>query len=92
MRLEDFIARCAGYFASSGCMIDQPFQPRLAEGMIRCYLAHDEVVGFAHQLIRGLMPTPSADAGPEASLPGPRVMYGAAEPGFEPLRLKMESE
>ena len=28
-------------------MIDQVYQPRLPEGMIRCYLVHGTVEGFA---------------------------------------------
>ena len=34
-------------------MVEQPFQERIGEGMIRVYLTHDEVVGFAHQYPRG---------------------------------------
>jgi hypothetical protein len=36
--LKELVARCEPYFASGGCLIDQPFQPRLPEGMIRCYI------------------------------------------------------
>src|SRR5262249_11706610 len=39
MPLKDFIARCNPYFASGGCIVDQPFQPRLPDGMIRCYMS-----------------------------------------------------
>jgi hypothetical protein len=70
-------------------MIDQPFQPRLADGMIRCYMVRDEVVGFGHQLIKALMPSPS---GIEPAQPGPRIMSGASEPAFQALRRKMESD
>jgi hypothetical protein len=56
--LDAFLAHCAPYFASDGCVIDQPFQPRLPEGMIRCYMGVDKVVGFGHQLIRALLPPP----------------------------------
>ena len=72
--------------------MDQPFQARLPDGMIRCYVSQDEVVGFAHQFIRALLPTPPAGSPPEAFEPGPRLMYGAAEPRFAPLRMHMESE
>src|SRR3984893_992694 len=44
--LADFMTRCEGYFASDGCIVDQPFQPRLPDGMIRCYMGADKVVGF----------------------------------------------
>src|SRR3954469_13449126 len=29
MPLADFMARCGGYFREDGCVVDQPFQPRL---------------------------------------------------------------
>jgi hypothetical protein len=53
--LEDFISRCGPYFGWGGCIIDQPFQPRLADGMIRCYMAVDKVVGFGQQKIKALI-------------------------------------
>src|SRR5262249_31532133 len=49
--LPEFMARCEPYFDWGGCIIDQPFQPRLPDGMIRCYMGTDKVVGFGHQLI-----------------------------------------
>lgn len=89
LRLGDLIGRCEQYFAGDGRMIDQPFQPRLSDGMIRCYMVRDEVVGFGHQLIKALMPSPP---GTEPEQPGPRIMYGADEPAFQALKEKMESE
>jgi len=44
--LKTFMARCESYFAANGCIVDQPFQPRLPDGMIRCYMGADKVVGF----------------------------------------------
>jgi hypothetical protein len=55
LRLGDFLDRCEEYFAWSGSLVDQPFQERLADGLIRCYFVHDEVVGFRHQWPRGLL-------------------------------------
>jgi hypothetical protein len=46
--LEAFLARCEPYFEQGGRIIDQPFQERLGDGMIRCYMAGDRVAGFAH--------------------------------------------
>jgi hypothetical protein len=37
--LLDFMRRCEPYFSGEGCIVDQPFQPRLKDGMIRCYMA-----------------------------------------------------
>ena len=53
-----FSTLCEPYLASDGCIVDQPFQPRLTDGMIRCYMGVDKVVGFGHQFIKGLIPPP----------------------------------
>jgi hypothetical protein len=86
-----FMSRCHGYFERGGLILDQAFQPRLPEGMIRCYVSHNEVVGFGQQLIKALIP-PDPSASPEANQPGPRIMYPAEAPQFRELRHKMESE
>jgi hypothetical protein len=91
LRLAEFMARCEPYFAT-GCIIDQPFQPRLPEGMIRCYMGSDKVVGFGHQLIKALIPPPPEGPDSEAAQPGPRIMHGADAEPFQKLRAKMEDE
>ena len=90
--LETFMARCEFYFGYGGCIIDQPFQPRLPEGMIRCYMGVDQVVGFGHQLIKALLPPPRDGPDSQAALPGPRIMHGPDAPPFQALRIKMETE
>jgi hypothetical protein len=90
--LDDFMARCEPYFASGGCIIDQPFQPRLTEGMIRCYMGVDKVVGFGHQLIKALVPPPPEGPDSPAAEPGPRIMQGANAAPFQTLRARMETE
>ncbi|HME20410.1 MAG TPA: Cj0069 family protein [Acetobacteraceae bacterium] len=90
--LDKFMAGCAGYFADDGCIIDQPFQDRLPDGMIRCYMGTDKVVGFGHQLIKALIPPPPEGADSPAAQPGPRIMHPATAPAFQALRSKMESE
>ena len=92
LSLSEFMARCEPYFASDGCIIDQPFQPRLPEGMIRCYMGIDKVVGFGHQLIKALVPSPPEGPDSPAAQPGPRIMYGAEAAPFQALRTKMEAE
>jgi hypothetical protein len=89
--LGDFMRRCEAYFAAEGCIVDQPFQLRLPDGMIRCYMGGDKVVGFGHQLIKALIPPPE-DPDSEVAQPGPRIMYPASAPTFQALRTKMESE
>lgn len=48
MDLATLQATLAPYFepAAGGHMIDQAWQPRLAEGMVRAYLVEDRVAGF----------------------------------------------
>ncbi len=83
--LVEFLERCAQYFDRGGLMVEQPFQPRLSEGMIRVYLSHDKVVGFAHQYPRGLMP-------PGPPPPAAKVFELASAPQYRALRARMESE
>ena len=92
LALAAFMARCGGYFAAEGCILDQPFQPRLPEGMIRCYMGADRVVGFGHQLIKALIPPPPEGPDSSAAQPGPRIMHGADSAPFQALRAKMEAE
>ena len=92
MPLGDFMDRMEKHFEGEGRMIDQPFQERLAEGMIRCYMVHGEVVGFGHQLIKALLPPPPEGPDSPAAQPGPRIMHGATAPEFQALRAKLESE
>src|SRR6478672_12268151 len=44
--LNEFLERCNEYFVEDGCVIDQPFQTRLSEGVVRCYMAGDRCAGF----------------------------------------------
>ncbi len=88
MLLADFMKHCEAYLEGDGCIIDQPFQARLSDGMIRCYMGTDKIVGFGHQLIKALV-TPPADGPPPE--PGPRIMHEATAPPFQALRAKMEA-
>jgi glutathione synthase/RimK-type ligase-like ATP-grasp enzyme len=90
--LEDFMALCETYFSSAGCIIDQPFQPRLPEGMIRCYMGVDKVVGFGYQLIKALIPPPPQGPDSPEAQPGPRIMHGANAASFQALRKKIEED
>jgi hypothetical protein len=92
MALGDFIARCEPYFTANGCVVDQPFQSRLPEGMIRCYMGADRVVGFGQQLIKALIPPPPEGPDSEAAHPGPRIMHPASAKPFQVLKDKMEFE
>ena len=86
------MTQCDAYFGWGGCIVDQPFQPRLPDGMIRCYMAVDKVAGFGHQLIKALIAPPKEGPDSPAALPGPRIMHGPDAAPFQALRSKMESE
>ena len=92
MRLGEFLKRCEPYFVGDGRMIDQAYQTRLPEGMIRCYLVHDKVAGFGHQAINALYP--SAPGAPPGSTPqpGPRFYHPPATREFQSLKRQLEQE
>jgi hypothetical protein len=90
--LGDFMTRCEAYFEDNGCIIDQPFQPRLPDGMIRCYMGADKVIGFGHQIIKALIAPPPEGPDSIAAQPGPRIMHPASAPEFQALRARMESD
>lgn len=92
MPLDSFIARCEPYFGWGGCIIDQAFQPRLPEGMIRCYMSGPKVAGFGHQLIKALIPPPPEGPDSPEAQPGPRIMHGPDASPFQSLRRSMEAE
>ena len=85
MDLPALKATLAPYFetASGGHMIDQAWQPRLPEGMVRAYLVEDRVTGFGLQAVNALHP--------DEPLPGPRLYHGPDLPAFQTLKLALES-
>jgi hypothetical protein len=92
LRLGDFLSRCEGYFGWGGCIIDQPFQPRLSDGMIRCYMGVEKVVGFGVQKIKALIPPPPEGPDAPAAQPGSRNMHGPDFAPLQALRVQMEAE
>lgn len=91
MELPALLARMAPYFepANGGHMIDQAWQPRLVEGMVRAYLVEDRVEGFGHQSVNALYP---ATAEAPAPAPGPRLYHAADAPQFQFLKERLEAE
>ena len=84
LTLDEFLDRCVEYFEDGG-VVDQPFQARLTEGVVRCYMAGDRCAGFGHQKVKALVdaPTARAEAGTTAlhfqcrsALPAPAPAYG----------------
>lgn len=92
MALDAFVIRCEPYFGWGGCIIDQAFQPRLPDGMIRCYMSGSQVAGFGQQRIRALLPPPPEGPDSPAAQPGPRIMHGPDAAPFQTLRRLMEDE
>ena len=72
------------YFEGEGRMIEQAYQERIREGMVRCYLIRDRIEGFGHQAINALHP--------EEPQPGPRLYHPPSTPDFQNLKRKMEIE
>jgi len=83
--LEEFLGRCVEYF-EDGCVVDQPYQTRLNEGVVRCYMAGDRCAGFGHQKVKALVEGAARAEG------GPRLYTGKADPRFQRLHRLMEDE
>jgi hypothetical protein len=92
LTMAAFVRRCEPYFANNGCVIDQAYQERLPEGMIRCYLVHDRVAGFGHQALNALFPAPPGAPPSEAPQPGPRLYYPPGQPEFQAVKQQLEQE
>lgn len=90
MLLEEFLQLCEAYFEGGSKVIDQAYQPRLRDGMIRCYLVHNRVEGFGHQAVNALYPAPEGADPAEAPQPGPRLYYPPDLPEFQRLKHKVE--
>ncbi len=88
--LDAFWERCRPYFEEPGRMIDQAYQARLPEGMIRCYLVHDRIAGFGHQAVNALFPAPPGTPPEEAPPPGPRLYHPPTMPAFQSLKRQVE--
>ncbi|MBE7942347.1 MULTISPECIES: Cj0069 family protein [Ramlibacter] len=81
--------RMSPYFeaVNGGHMIDQEWQPRLVEGMVRAYLVEDRVAGFGVQSVNALFP---AEPGGAPPAPGPRLYHAADLPQFQELKRLLE--
>jgi hypothetical protein len=90
MDLPSLLSRMAPYFdaANGGHMVDQAWQPRLVDGMVRAYLVEDRVTGFGHQAVNALYP---GEPGQPAPQPGPRLYHGPDLPQFQNLKHLLET-
>ena len=91
LELMELLQRLAPYFdpANGGHMIDQAWQPRLVDGMVRAYLVEDRVAGFGHQAINALHPGRDGEPAP---VPGPRLYHPAYQSQFQPLKRLLETQ
>jgi len=87
--LGEFLERCEPAFAHGGCMIDQPFQPRVTEGLIRVYMSAADLVGFG---LQGAGPLLDEPGGAELvmGLPAPKTMFPLNHPPYQDLRRQVE--
>jgi hypothetical protein len=92
MSLEQFMAVCSPYFANQGLMIDQAWQARLPEGMVRCYMVGNKVEGFGVQEIVALHPAPPGTPPERAPLPSQRRYHPATLEPYQRLKSKIENE
>ena len=83
--LADFLAERNEDFGMGGGLVDQPFQVRHMDGMVRCYMSGERVTGFGHQLVRALADRESGPA-------GSRLYSGPDDERFQRLRAVMEGD
>ena len=96
--LAQFMASCSHTYtaeAGGGHLVDQPYQPRIAEGLVRCYVVRSTVVGFALQGGSGIHASPAGhDPRRPAVLgvPSPKTMVPPDQPEWRALRHRLEDE
>lgn len=81
--LTDFLAERAAELDRVGGFVDQAYQPRLSEGMTRCYMSGGRLAGFGWQKVRALLD-------PDGEPTPPRSYSGPDDPRFQALRRLME--
>jgi hypothetical protein len=83
--MGEFVAEMRETFSPDDGLVDQPYQARLTEGMIRCYVSGERVAGFGHQMVRALAP-------PEAGPAGRRLYSGPGDARFQDLKAILERD
>jgi hypothetical protein len=92
MSFDEFVVLMAPYFDDGGHMIDQAWQPRLPEGMVRCYLVQDRVMGFGLQAVNALHPPVAGDGSGDAPPPSQRAYYPPDLAHLQGLKHRLETE
>jgi len=80
---NDFFAAFKIYFNDGGILIDQPWNPNITNGMVRCYLTGTKVSGFGYQEVNALYP---------GKTPGKRFYFSEDCGLFRDLREIMENK
>lgn len=88
--LPEFISRFDDYLRHGGRLIDQAFQPRVDDGLVRCYMCGPDAIGFSEQFPRKR--TLDNPALPSFGMAREKTMYDANAPKFRELRRRMEAE
>ena len=90
MEFAALLEQMAPFFdvVNGGHMIDQAWQPRLVEGMVRAYLVEDRVAGFGVQAVNALYPGSNGEPPPQ---PGPRLYHGPDLAQYQDLKASLES-
>ena len=89
MLLSEFLDTIKNLFDNSGKIINQEFISPIPDGMIRCYMTQNKVVGFGQQYVTALVRPENPDEVIEPSL---RVYFPKTKPEYQNLRFKMEQE
>ncbi|HEY8571476.1 Cj0069 family protein [Phenylobacterium sp.] len=84
LSMAALLKACARDFGEAGGLVDQAFQPRIGEGMVRCYMSGNRCAGFGRQRVKAL--------GPAEALSGRRLYSGPDDLRFQGLRRRMEAE
>jgi len=96
--LDEFMESCAPIYrgwGGSGHLIDQPYAPRIREGLIRCYVVHDSVVGFGLQHSADPKTFSTGSGAPRPAVfgvPSPKTMVPPDHPDFRVLRQRLDQE
>ena len=92
LTFDAFVDQMAPYFENGGHMVDQAWQPRLTEGMVRCYLVQDRVVGFGHQAVNALHPPLAGEGLTEPPAPSQRTYHPPDLEHLQGLKRRLEDE
>lgn len=87
LTVDAFHAQMNAYFLDGNPVVNQEWNNNILNGVVRCYLSGNEVVGFGYQEVNALYPRLS---GPVA--PGKRYYFTGKCGLFQDLRSLMETE